>query len=85
MDTVDKYLVERLGEKGRTKPEDYEERGVGKLKKALQYLDITIKFLADSRKFDIYTPEGIKASKVEIQDLTKLKKELTARIASFGA
>jgi hypothetical protein len=84
MDLTEKYLNERLGEKGRTKPEDYEERGVRKLGKALMYLEITIKHLADSRKFDIYTKEGMKASKEEIQDLTKLKKELTARISNFG-
>lgn len=83
MDLTEKYLNERLGEKGRTKPEDYDKRGISKLNRAIGYLDLAIKHLADARKFEIYTPEGIKASKEEIQDLIKLKKELVARVMAL--
>lgn len=84
MDLTEKYLSERLGEKGRTKPEDYDKRGISKLNGAIGYIDLAIKHLADARKFEIYTPEGMKASKDEIQDLTKLKKELMARVMNLG-
>ena len=84
MDLTDKYLNERLGEKGRTKPEDYDKRGISKLNRAIGYIDLAIKLLADARKFEIYTKSGMDASKQEIQELTKLKKELMARVMNLG-
>jgi len=77
-------LDERLGEKGRTKEGMIEKRGTEKVKKAAGYLEIAIKLLADARKFEIYTKEGMKASKEEIQTLTKMRKELEARVESLG-
>lgn len=76
-------LDERLGEKGRTKEGMIEKRGTEKVKKAAGYLEIAIKLLADARKFEIYTKEGMKASKDEIQTLTSMKKELEARVESL--
>lgn len=84
MDLTEKYLIERLGEKGRTKPEDYDKRGVSKLKRAVDQLEQTIKYLADARKFEIYTGRGMEVSKEEIKQLIKLKKELTARISNLS-
>jgi len=85
MEAYEKTILnERLGEKGRTKPENWDKRGVSKLKMAVDNIELAIKKLADARKFEIYTPEGIKASKEEIQDLITLKKELTARIQNLS-
>lgn len=79
----DIYLNEKLGELGRTKEGMKEKRGAAKIKRAAEQIESAIKLLADARKFPIYTPEGIKASKEEIQTLTKLKKELEARFENL--
>ena len=84
LNRIDGYINERLGEKGRTKEGMHEKRGTAKVKRAAGYLEIAIKLLADARKFDIYTPEGLKASKDEIQTLTNMRKELEARVISLG-
>jgi len=77
-------VEERLGELGRTKEGMKEKRGTAKIKRAAEQIEMAIKLLADARKFPIYTDTGMKASKEEIQMLTKLKKELQARVENLS-
>jgi len=84
MENIMKKIDERLGELERTPDEKKVKRGADKIKKAAEYIDVAIKYLADARKFPIYSKEGMVASKKEIQDLTQIKKELTARVTNLG-